>query len=60
MESPLPVLHLVGAPVRDPIEHPQEIDDPRDDKQHYQLEFLVLKDFTFELFSYQVLVPHQV
>lgn len=37
----LPVLHFIGEPHWDPVDHPQDIDDPRDEEQENQLELVV-------------------
>jgi hypothetical protein len=39
----LPVLHLVRVPVRDPVHHPHEVNEPSNYEKYEQLKFLILK-----------------
>ena len=42
VQALLPVLHLVGVPVGNPVNHPDEIYEPGDDKQNQELHFIII------------------
>ena len=42
VETSLPVFHLFALPVRDPVDHPEEIDNPSDNKEENEAELELL------------------
>lgn len=42
VEALLPVLHLIGVPVGDPVDHPEKVNKPSHYQQDQQFHFLIL------------------